>query len=642
MTNISYYNGASDNKGTKVPLEATLNAIKKCIYAPQIQEIRKAEPREQDALKKRLPAVTFGGLFRERKISGLIEASGLLTLDFDVEGYILPETLKPYAYAMWRSPRGGLKALIRIPVVATDSDFKEYFSALQSTYPDIDASGKDISRLCFLSSDADLYLNEQCETWDKRIKASAVRPLDRSRSLTGAQVNWAKVALILKMLKTMQIGNRHDNCIKAGNLAGGYMATGEITENEIEIFKRELEQSTDDPKDHLKAFMDGVTYGRSLPLTSKRMEPNVFKERDKIKGQYEHSSRLGDIHYTARDKQIDALVRGRLLQGTERGYTTGWDQLDQLYSIIPGYMTLFYGTPSQGKSLFVMNLLINLSRIHNMNHVLFTPEMGSPDEIVSMLVKIITGKDFNNAFGRQMTQEELDSALDFIDQHFIILDNEESGMELDIEALFIYVDLMEHKLNRKFHTITADPLIELKMMDGDIRDDLFWNMELKKARVLSKSSHRHLFLVHHSGDPGRADGIDGYGNSIWRQPSPFRIAFGQTFYRKAFFMISIWFHKCPQARQGDTIDLKPIKKIVKAGHTYIKVVKAKPDGAGQEGEAELRYDAPSHSFKDDSNSTPRVYVPERTTSESQLESQQEINYGEELPDWLPNENPHGK
>jgi hypothetical protein len=635
MTKISYYRNTKDVTGVSVPLTKALEAINGCVYAPQIQAIRNAEPKDQDELKKNLPSATFGGEFKRRSITGLIAATGLLTLDFDVEGFVLPETLMPYAYAYWRSPRGGLKALIKIPVVQTDAEFKELFAALQSAYPDIDPSGKDISRLCFMSSDADLFLNEQAETWTKRMKIPAARPTERYKAITEPGVNWAKVALILKMIKTMQVGNRHENCIKAGNLAGGYLATGELTEGEIDIFKREIEQSTDDPKDHVTAFLDGVKYGRELPLSSKRGEPNVFKLREEIKGEYKYSEKLGNIHYTAKDDEIINRMRSRLVNDNERGYTTGWDQLDQLYSIIPGYMTLFYGTPSQGKSLFVMGLLINLSKIHGMNHVLFTPEMGSPDEVISTLIKIYTGKDFTNAHGRQMSQVEFEGAVEFVNKHFIVLDNEETGMELDIESLFLYVDLMEHKLNRKFNNIVVDPLIELRLTDGDMRDDLYWNMELKKARVLAKSSHRHLFLIHHSANPGRPDGIDGYGNSVWRQPSPFNIAFGQTFYRKAFFMLSVWFHKVPQAQLGDIIELKSIKKTIRVGYSYIRVVKAKPEGAGREGEAELRYCAPEHRFIDDSQRTePVMNVITRDTTQSQLAAQQELEYDSEEPEWL--------
>jgi hypothetical protein len=522
--------------------------------------------------------------------------------------------------------------IIRIPKVSSDREFKELFMAVQEAHADLDPSGKDISRLCFMSSDDGLVVNEQAKMWTAR-KKDPERPQERPE-LKGiaTQTNWAKATLILKMLKTAQVGNRHNNCLKAGQLAGGYFATEELSDAEIELFVREIEATSTEPKDHVKAFMDGVAYGKALPLhSSKRGEPDVHKLRKSIKEEYNNTEKLGDIYYSAKDVDIEKEIWERWEKGTQRGAETGWDCLDQYYSVMLGYMSIIYGSPFQGKSLWAMGLLINLSKIQGWSHILFTPEMGTPTEVMIALIQIYKGKDL-----KQLNKEELNEALVFIEKYFLILDNEESGSDIDMEGLCLYADFMERKMERKFHTLTIDPLIELKL-DAETRDDLFWNGELKKARVMAKSSNRHLFLIHHTKDMGRADGRDDYGNPIYRQAGPSDLAFGQTFYRKAFFMINVWHHYCEGARQGDVIDLKCIKKVVKVGYTYIKIVKAKPEGAGRRGEVELRYDAASHCFYDDSNSTPRTYAPERDTSESQVETQQEIKYEESEPDWLSNE-----
>jgi hypothetical protein len=627
--NISFFQTLV-SRPVQVPIQKALEAIKNCVYDTQIQAIRKALPEEQEWLKKSLPSVTFGGTFSVRKISGLIEASGFLCLDFDVEGIECPETLLEYAYAIFRSPRGGLKVIIRIPQVSSDKEFKELFLALQEKYPDLDPSGKDISRLCFMSSDPDLIINEQAKMWihRKRDKETVIERPEVHNVAT--QTNWAKATLILKMLKTAQVGNRHNNCLKAGQLCGGYLATQELSEGEVELFVREIEATSTEPKDHVKAFMDGVVYGKNLPLhSSKRGETDVHKLRKSIKEEWKNSDKMGDIYFSAKDSDIEKEIRDRWKNGKQRGSETGWDALDQLYSVMLGYMTIIYGSPFQGKSLWAMGLLINLSRLNGWCHILFTPEMGTPAEVVITLIQIYCEKDLDS----NMTEDEYNRALDFIDKHFLILDNEESGNEIDMEGLCLYADFMERKMNKKFHTLTVDPLIELRM-SAEVRDDLFWNGELKKARVMAKASHRHLFLIHHTKDMGRPDGRDEYGNPIYRQAGPSDLAFGQTFYRKAFFMINVWHHYCEGARQGDVIELKCIKRSARVGYTYVKVVKAKPEGAGRRGEVELRYDGASHNFYDESGNIKKVYAPERDTSQSQNAGQQEISYDEEGPMWL--------
>lgn len=632
MTKISFF-GTLNSKPVPVEITAALKAIKTCVYAPQIQAIRKAPPEEQEKMKKNLPSVTFGGSFSVRSMAGLKEASGLLCLDFDTEGIMCPDDLAPYAYAMFRSPRGGLKVLVRIPQVSSDKEFKELFLALQEKFTDLDPSGKDISRLCFMSSDPDLLINEQAKMWTYRKKDPERVQEPAEHRPVATQTNWSKATLILKMIKTAQVGNRHNNCLKAGQLAGGYLATQELSEAEIDLFAREIEATSTEPKDHVKAFMDGVVYGKNLPLhSSKRGEVDVHKLRKNIKEEWKNSDKLGDIYFSAKDSDIEKEIWERWEHGRTRGAETGWGALDQYYSIMLGYMSIIYGSPFQGKSLFTMGLLINLSKLHGWSHILFTPEMGTPAEVVIALVQIFMKKDADSNNYNRMTREELQTALDFIDKHFLILDNEESGNEIDMEGLCLYADFMERKLNRKFHTLTVDPLIELKL-DAETRDDLFWNGELKKARVMAKASNRHLFLIHHTKDMGRPEGRDGYGNPIYRQAGPSDLAFGQTFYRKAFFMINVWHHYCEGGKPGDVIELQPIKRSARVGYTYIKVVKAKPEGAGRRGEVELRYDSASHNFYDESGNEARVYAPERDTSQSEVVNQQELKYDEEEPEW---------
>lgn len=632
MTKISFFK-TINSKPAEVELSRVLEAIQSGVYADQIATIRNSPPEDQERLKKNLPSITFGGTFSTRKIAGLKEASGLMCLDFDVEGMTCPDDLEEYAYTMFRSPRGGLKVVVRIPKIDSDKEFKELYLALQEKYTDLDPSGKDISRLCFMSHDPSLVVNEQAKMWTHRKKDPETPVYKAGTNVVATQTNWAKATLILKMIKTAQIGNRHNNCLKAGQLAGGYLATQELTDGEIDLFVREIEATSSEPKDHCKAFMDGVNYGKNLPLhSSKRGEPDVHKLRKSLKEEWSHSEKMGDIYYSAKDSDIEKEIWERWEKGKARGVETGWGTLDQYYSIMLGYMTIVYGTPFQGKSLWTMGLLINLSRLHGWNHILFTPEMGTPAEVVICLIQIYCKKDLDGESYNRVTREEVAEALAFIDKHFLILDNEESGNEIDMEGLCLYADFMERKLDKKFHTLTIDPLIELKL-DAEVRDDLFWNGELRKARVMAKSSNRHIFLIHHTRDMGKPDGRDDFGNPIYRQAGPSDLAFGQTFYRKAFFMINIWHHYCEGAKQGDIIELKCIKRSARVGYTYVKIVKAKPEGAGRRGEVELRYDSASHNFYDDQNTVSQVFVPTRDTTQSATQAQQEIDY-DGAPDWV--------
>lgn len=130
-----------------------------------IQKLRfEPDKEKQKEIKFTLPVVCFNGEFHRRENSMLKNSSGLIVLDFDEldDPISKKESLKQdqNIFSAWISPRGnGVKALVKIHQVKNDKEFKQVFKQIQKKYPDIDQSGKDISRACFESYDPDLYLN---------------------------------------------------------------------------------------------------------------------------------------------------------------------------------------------------------------------------------------------------------------------------------------------------------------------------------------------------------------------------------------------------------------------------------------------------------------------------------------------------
>ena len=112
---------------------------------------------------------TFSGLFSKRSDQALVRHSGLLCLDFDhltnleeVRQWLLNDDYFE-TQLLFVSPSGdGLKWIINIDISQTTH--ADYFRAvanyLKQTYNiDVDQSGKDICRACFLPYDPDCYIN---------------------------------------------------------------------------------------------------------------------------------------------------------------------------------------------------------------------------------------------------------------------------------------------------------------------------------------------------------------------------------------------------------------------------------------------------------------------------------------------------
>lgn len=147
-----------------------LERIKSGASKKQIEEYRE---KGNDKLKQSLPGYCFSGVFSTRSKIGLKQHSGLLTLDFDKFDTIQDAIdFKnsicdlEFLFSAFISPGGkGVKALIKIPPIENEHEL--YYNSIYKYFdnPQLDESGKDVSRFCFESYDPDIYINAECDTW---------------------------------------------------------------------------------------------------------------------------------------------------------------------------------------------------------------------------------------------------------------------------------------------------------------------------------------------------------------------------------------------------------------------------------------------------------------------------------------------
>jgi len=134
-------------------------------FAKIVKAIRASSDEEQQAeLKRKLPGVMFSGTFAKRSSKELIQHSGLICMDFDYvehpDQVIDNMRFDPHLALAFISPRGnGVKAVFCIP---QDCNHQEAFETVRdycATMYELEAdeSGKDVSRLCFLSVDPDAH-----------------------------------------------------------------------------------------------------------------------------------------------------------------------------------------------------------------------------------------------------------------------------------------------------------------------------------------------------------------------------------------------------------------------------------------------------------------------------------------------------
>ena len=155
----------------KIDLVEIYNMIKSESFRSITEHLRaitdKNQAREYKA--QNFDYVTFSGIFSKRNDKALMKHSGLLTVDFDhipdIEG--LKQTLLKDEYfeteIMFFSPSGdGLKWVVPIDLTQGSHEFlfRAIATYIRQTYSlDVDKSGKDISRACFLPYDWNVFIN---------------------------------------------------------------------------------------------------------------------------------------------------------------------------------------------------------------------------------------------------------------------------------------------------------------------------------------------------------------------------------------------------------------------------------------------------------------------------------------------------
>ncbi|MDH6306475.1 putative P-loop ATPase [Parabacteroides sp. PF5-5] len=174
---VNFFTKFHRNEGSS-PVMDILSDIKNGRYADPVTNLQKAmkkgEQASAEAIKKSLPAFTLSATYSARRVdTGIIHYNGVLILDIDkLEANKLKEVKEkaiaiPHTLFCFRSPGGkGLKigVLPHVSHPVEPENHRKTFQVVQQYYEElldiqVDPSGKDIGRLCFVSYDPELYIN---------------------------------------------------------------------------------------------------------------------------------------------------------------------------------------------------------------------------------------------------------------------------------------------------------------------------------------------------------------------------------------------------------------------------------------------------------------------------------------------------
>lgn len=173
-------------------------------------------------------------------------------------------------------------------------------------------------------------------------------------------------------------------------------------------------------------------------------------------------------------------------------YDTGWTEFDKLVKLRKKRLMVITGYPSRGKSTFINNLKINLSKRHGLTHL--TASFEDPtDQTYNMWLEMYREKPIWNI----VKDNEIYNGYEFISDHFYNFDDERSW---SIDEICERAE--QAKKRYGIDTLTIDPYNRLNnQYEG--REDKYIGEILAKLIMLAKKLDIIVFFAAH---PKKPDG----------------------------------------------------------------------------------------------------------------------------------------
>lgn len=417
------------------------------------ETLRSIEDKEEAGTYKKteFPFVTFGGEFSpSRAIKNLTSTSNLVVLDFDHIGPTEEvETLKQRLsqdrdldpILLFISPSGdGLKVVVNIrQEIQGDEDFKRAIRSLSNylgqTYRlELDPSGKDICRTCFLPYDPTAIYQEagqgfDVDRWTPPVEAPRPqvpqgRPLGETMGLTGGPSDYDRALIAVEDIEesgiclTDDYSDWRDIGFALSDLgeAGrdlfhrlSSMSSKYKSDSTDRLFSEALSSQYTGPRIHLETLFSRAR-DRGVRMRSSSVYSRPQTRQTPRGSQPSGPSDVPPVGpqdipegYVVREAQepspkwlleptteTEVIEReSNLPEALETGYQVRSGQgLRQKLLLLSGKLTTIAGGTGHGKTLLLMNLLLNVSRIYPDRRFIFLTYEENQDTILEYLLNI--------------------------------------------------------------------------------------------------------------------------------------------------------------------------------------------------------------------------------------------------------------
>lgn len=302
-------------------------------------------------------------------------------------------------------------------------------------------------------------------------------------------------------------------------------------------------------------------------------------------GTAEDLRRIASEHLDALPSEVVPFdrLRAEVMQFYERGIEPGISvgvssKLDEHIKLLAPEIITITGAPGAGKSTFANHVLAKTSEKHGWRWLIYSPEQSPSKRLVSKLLQALYGSPFLQGPTARMSAAQVDAGLEHIRRHFVIVEPQEYGCNLD-RLLELGAEMNRRE---KLNGVCFDPynvIAATSREAGDSAHD-FVNQFMAKMRAFTQAEKLVGMVVAHPKKCEKAKkGKDSDEEPDYPVVEPWDISDSAHWANHSDKILSLWRPRTKKAIQaGDcSVDIN------------IKKVRWQPE-LGSEGVVTLYYD----------------------------------------------------
>ena len=244
------------------------------------------------------------------------------------------------------------------------------------------------------------------------------------------------------------------------------------------------------------------------------------------------------------DRTVDALVRTlpagdvadptevslefyeRLQEHAVQAFRTGVRQIDDLFTLPRGMLTILTGLPGSGKSTFLDWLIMQYAEHADARPVYFSPEQGPPSRHLVSLVHTRLAADPVGNRDRDAIEDARQWWMDRVSWIQDDRDNTASAV----------LAIARSRASKGSNLLVIDPYNNMTPDQRHDRQDLYIQDLLRKVKRFARETGMAVVIVAHPKSVPLISGTD----SVYRVPTAGDISGGQEWWNHADLIATIW------------------------------------------------------------------------------------------------------